>query len=492
MKAHHWIIVLSFLTCVVSTVTAGDDWPQIQGGPAHTGYIAQEGPRMPFKVAWSRSLGTPFHPSQTMVIGDGRCYVGGGNGILYGLKRETGETLWTYPTGAPIIGSPAYADGLVYINSTDRSCHAVKADDGSKAWTFRTEQPLWAAPVVADGKVFVGGRDGFVYALDAKSGEQVWKSPIGGQVMATPGYGDGTLYVPAGDLCMYAYNGADGKQIWKSEPIRANAIRDGWVVVAHGYVLFTSMPEAKGNDFDRIQKEVVGPWMEKHKQDKVFTEDDEIFKSMQAWMEKHPAERKHHILDAKTGAIGRIMPILGVVAGGGSPTPPAVDDEGWAYVFYQNAQVGASGNMYFGRYNLKTEAFDPLLRDRYAGPAGGMTGRPSHRPIGGGQWDRKPEIPTTYDGEFLVTDHAWAASLAGTMAYTSRIEDHNQDHDWFEIPTRKAGKMVWDWMETDKGAPRVRGEFRNFNHSFGMPFAVSGKMLFYTAYPGNLVAYEGQ
>jgi outer membrane protein assembly factor BamB len=246
------------------------DWPQLQYGPGHAGYSPDQ-PKPPYRLLWHRDLGEPMATASQVIVASGKVFVGTNYGNLYALDRSTGDTVWTYKTGGPILGTPAYHEGIVYVDSMDHCCHAVDAVTGKEVWKFRTGAGIWAAPVIADGNVFVAGRDESVYALDCANGDELWKASVGRPVMNTPAYSNGTLYVGGGDMYVYAFSGADGKELWRSEKIPGAAMREYWLVASADSVVLTSQlvfvcHQTQG----LIQQSVLNPYNERHKDDSVL------------------------------------------------------------------------------------------------------------------------------------------------------------------------------------------------------------------------------
>ena len=58
-----------------------------------------------------------------MIAGD-RVVVGSDDGRVYLLSLETGDKLWSYELGEPIISSPAVSNGRVVIGCDDGSVYA--------------------------------------------------------------------------------------------------------------------------------------------------------------------------------------------------------------------------------------------------------------------------------------------------------------------------------------------------------------------------------
>ncbi|MCU0916482.1 MAG: PQQ-binding-like beta-propeller repeat protein, partial [Planctomycetes bacterium] len=481
-------LLLFSLWCGQS-VRAGD-WPQVQHDAAHTGYTADQ-PEPPFRLLWQRDLKEPTATASQVVVAEGKVFVTTGYGNLYALDRRTGETAWVYQTARPVLGSAACADGRVYVNSMDHYCHAMDAQSGKGLWKFRTGEGLWAAPVLAADKVFIGARDGFVYALDAEKGTQLWRSPVGGLVMCTPACTERTLYVAAGDMHVYALDAQDGRQLWKSPQIPGAAIREYWLVAAHGTVMLTSqLAYACHPTQQMIQQAIMAPYNQAHKDDPVLR-DHETFGPLQEWLTSHPHHKTLLVLDAATGREKFVAPIVTVNGGSCIGPVPAVTPDGWAYTVYGNIQLTASGWAFFGRYNLKTGVMEPLITDRYA---------PKFQ--NPNQWHWQPKAGTTFgrtsiwDGGFSVIDQSWGFSIGGDMAFPVRDPGWSGDppfHNYFKISARRDSNLLADW----NAQARVLSELNlgtvggGAMHNTCSPVAISGNCLFHKTSRSVVFAFAG-
>ena len=471
-----------------ATALPAADWPQLQGGPGHTGYTADQ-PAPPYRLLWQRDLEEPTQSAaQPVVVGD-RLFVGTGHGNLHALDRETGQTLWIYRTEAPIFGSPACADGMVYVNSLDRCCHAVRASDGSLLWKFETGAPIWASPVVADGRVFVAGRDGLVRALDAGSGKPLWQRPVPSLIMSTPAWDQGVLVVGVGDMRVYAFDSITGNPLWQSEKLPGSAIREYWIVAAGGNVIVTvdhAVPLR--THWREIQQQVMVPFIEAHKDDEVLVEDD-VFPLLEQRFREHPDEQSIFVLNAKDGEQKFIVPLVPVEGGGGTPIPPAVDPQGRAYFMYGNIHLSASGNAFFGRLHLDTGRMEPLLKDRFAGPSH-LIGFPGHQPRPGVSW---PHGRGDFYGGFCVMDQSWAVSVGGQIAFPVRDPSWPFEapfHNWHQLETGEGG-----YVAGDLGGQRQlggQGVYGGGMHSTCSPVVIAGKQLYHKSPRSVLYAFCGQ
>jgi len=480
-------IQLAFACLAAAAVALAADWPQLQCDAAHTGYTPDQ-PSHPFSVKWVRDLDQPTQASLQPIVADGKVFVGTGRGNLLALDRVTGKTLWTHKTGAPILASAAWHRGLVLVTSMDHCCHAVRSADGTPVWTFETGEGIWAAPVVADGRVFVAGRDGFVYALDPATGKELWRAEVGGLVLTTPACADGRLYVGAGDMHVYAFDARTGKEVWKSERLPAAAMREYWLVAAHGTVVATTQPAFASHTIQGfIMKGVMNPFNERTKGDPVLVE-DAVFPELVKWFQAHPSHKSWHVLDAKTGREKFIAPVIGVNGGSCTAPPPAVAPDGFAYTVYANVWLTASGWAFFGRVNLATGQLEPLIRDRYA-PKLAHPKQWHWQPKAGTAFDRS----STWNGGFSVIDQSWGVSIGGDLAFPVRDPawpGNPPFNNTFNIRTREDRYLIPD-LGRRRGLGR-HGTFGAGFHNTCSAVAISGKQLFHKTPRSVLVAFEGK
>jgi len=140
--------------------------------------------------------------------------------------------VWTYQTGASIMGSCVVDNGKVFVGSGDQYIYALDAYNGSVIWKFKTNQPLnveWGSTcAVYGGVVITGGDDGFVYGLDENTGKQLWKVDVGPYINVRDGLGQhnirsspviyqGIAYIGSFNNKTYAIDPLTGATKWTSD-----------------------------------------------------------------------------------------------------------------------------------------------------------------------------------------------------------------------------------------------------------------------------------
>ena len=108
----------------------------------------------------------PFYASAA--VGTDRIVVGGRDKLVYCLKRDTGEVVWTFPTNGRVDSSAVIAGGRVYFGSHDGNVYGLDLETGEEVWRFTLGERITASPAVADGRLVIGSEDGILYCFGAK------------------------------------------------------------------------------------------------------------------------------------------------------------------------------------------------------------------------------------------------------------------------------------------------------------------------------------
>jgi outer membrane protein assembly factor BamB len=171
-------------------------------------------------LLWSFSASASILNAPVVAIANGvtsAIYVADRGGFMFKVDNS-GQAVpgftFSGPTGGPVgpmQSSPALAGNRLYVGSDDGNLYAVDATSGAVVWAFPTGGPIVSSPAVATGGtepvIVVGSNDGNVYfVLDAgSSATQMATFPIGAPVRSSPAIGaDGTVYIGADDGRLYA------------------------------------------------------------------------------------------------------------------------------------------------------------------------------------------------------------------------------------------------------------------------------------------------
>lgn len=245
----HWIIpakTRSFTSAVAvaSLLLTGlnlsaDDWPTYRRDNDRSG-STPEAIRSPVSLRWTYS--PPAPPRRAWSEATGRTIEGH---LIKGRVRYDDAF------------QPVVVGQRVYFGSTaDDQVHCLDLTSGETLWTFFTGAPVRLAPTVDSGMIYFGSDDGFAYCLEATTGKLIWKLRAGpadewflgrGQMISRWPVRTGVLvdsgiaYFGAGifpheDVYLHAVDAKTGEIVWTRDDISENdAARDD--LSPQGYLL---------------------------------------------------------------------------------------------------------------------------------------------------------------------------------------------------------------------------------------------------------------
>ena len=150
--------------------------------------------RPPFKVVWSRGLGSLVEfPA---VVADGVAYVANYKGHVYALNMRNGAVIWRHrPSRGKMASSPAVVGDELVVHGMDGVVRVLDRSTGRLRWHFRVGSPIESSPIVAGGLDFFGAWNGRVYALDLKRRRLRWSYRTGYKITSSAAIAGRTLYI---------------------------------------------------------------------------------------------------------------------------------------------------------------------------------------------------------------------------------------------------------------------------------------------------------
>jgi hypothetical protein len=310
------------------------------------------------------------------IIAEGKVYVGAMNGSLYALDALSGDTVWRYDTGGPILASAAYAAGTVIAVSMDGRIHGINAADGTGVWTVTTGAGINAAPKIHDDTVYVGSRDGHFYAVDAASGTLRWTyqtripdepdSPFGTAPIVAPAAlsADGqTVLFGAENMHFYALDARTGQEQWVSARLVGQSFLFGWPVVAGERVIIRTMSSLPGAEFTMEEVLDALPPAPSWPEEKA---------AILNWLAQNPHQQTLYVLDMDTGQESYKVAMGRVSGNNYTPYPPVIDQSDRVLTYWRTKQptfVGfadevGGGNCFGSKYCPDISALDMATGDR--------------------------------------------------------------------------------------------------------------------------------
>ncbi|MCP4641764.1 MAG: PQQ-binding-like beta-propeller repeat protein [bacterium] len=212
-----------FATILQAPRVAAEDWPTYRHDIHRSGVTSDE-PRFPLTEAWRHTAPQPPSPAWPAPAQANR----------WGLIDPINPMV-TYDRAYHVIAD----EHRVYFgSSSDDQIRALDVNSGETVWSAFTDAPVRLAPVLWKGNLYVGSDDGLVYCFEAATGAVRWvhdpwpeddaligngrvisRHPIRTGLVVDDSDGQATVYACAGFLPnegvrLLALRADDGSVIW--------------------------------------------------------------------------------------------------------------------------------------------------------------------------------------------------------------------------------------------------------------------------------------
>ncbi len=158
-------------------------------------------------LLWRQSLGAKVHAKASLAAD--RVYLPLEDRRVLALQVETGAIRWERRLGGEPNEILALDDRL-FLGSNDDSFYAIDSGNGRVLWTWPTGADVVGAPVADDRRVYFVAYDNVLRALDRQTGNQRWKRPLPIRPTRAPVAVDGVLLVTGLAPTSYGYSMRDG------------------------------------------------------------------------------------------------------------------------------------------------------------------------------------------------------------------------------------------------------------------------------------------
>ncbi|WP_086608134.1 PQQ-like beta-propeller repeat protein [Erythrobacter donghaensis] len=227
---------LAAISVVLPPQRANPEWAQ-PGGSASKSYGHLALADNPQKVWTAKVAGSTnrMRLASSPVIGGGKVFAEGTDGLIVAFDKATGARLWTRDDGdmtkdqAPSAfgGGVSYEAGKLYATNGVGDVKALDAETGEVLWKVKPAGPLRGSPTIAFGQLFVMTQDNQLISLSITDGSLVWdesgsNTQSGVFGVAAPAAGQGTVIAgySSGELSAYRYE--NGRTLWSDALARTN------------------------------------------------------------------------------------------------------------------------------------------------------------------------------------------------------------------------------------------------------------------------------
>jgi outer membrane protein assembly factor BamB len=169
-------------------------WRMYGAGPTRSQVQPAIGLRPPFRVVWSRGLGSLVEfPA---VVSDGIAYIGNNHGTVYALSMRNGRVLWRHAVrGGKMASSPAVVGDELVVHGMDGVVRVLDRHTGRLRFGLRVGSPIESSPIVRDRIDYFGAWNGNVYALDLRTRRFRWVHHGGSKITSSAALAGRTLYI---------------------------------------------------------------------------------------------------------------------------------------------------------------------------------------------------------------------------------------------------------------------------------------------------------
>ena len=164
---------------------------------------------------WHFKLQYPFVGAQDgygMAVDGNIIYTADQQGVVYGVRAENGNELWSFPTRQGSLGIAA-AGGIAYFCGWSSSVYAIRV--GREVWRSPVRTSAYSlGPVVAGRLVYVSG-DTKLYAFHATNGAEEWEFPLNDSRLSA--VSNSSVYLSSFKGAVYALTVDGGERLWRFE-----------------------------------------------------------------------------------------------------------------------------------------------------------------------------------------------------------------------------------------------------------------------------------
>ena len=169
-------------------------WPMYGATPARTQSHPRIRLRPPFRVVWSRGVGSLIEfPA---VVSDGVAYIGNSRGTVCALSMRNGTVLWRRVVRhGKMAASPAVVGDDLVVHGMDGVVRVLDRRTGRPRFAFRVGSPIESSPLIRDRIDYFGAWNGNVYALDLRTRRLRWVYRSGDKITSSAALAARTLYI---------------------------------------------------------------------------------------------------------------------------------------------------------------------------------------------------------------------------------------------------------------------------------------------------------
>ncbi|HLF71463.1 MAG TPA: PQQ-binding-like beta-propeller repeat protein [Dehalococcoidia bacterium] len=151
------------------------------------------------------------------VYASGKVYFGSLDGNVYAVDGVTGNELWHYDSGHPVV-SVTLLGGVLITSGFENQVVALDPASGTEKWTLETANWVWTHAAGDANDVYLADFDGNLYDVNLATGSVRWQFDVGhGTIRAGPILASGTIVVGTDSGWLIGVDTAGSSKRWEKE-----------------------------------------------------------------------------------------------------------------------------------------------------------------------------------------------------------------------------------------------------------------------------------
>lgn len=137
----------------------------------------------PAPLAWRWQQSSSVSPSGSPLVDGNTIYFNSGNRV-YAIDRETGNTKWKFPNGAPFSGvvkkAPIMVNGVLCAYTDQREVYGINPSSGELKWVYQAPFQISGQIVAVGNNVAFPMDGGNIMGLEATTGQSIYRDSVTG------------------------------------------------------------------------------------------------------------------------------------------------------------------------------------------------------------------------------------------------------------------------------------------------------------------------
>ena len=162
------------------------------------------------ETVWTNPFGAPWPlvlaPSLVVAVNTGE---------IAAFDRDSGTTKWRVALPSNSLAPAVVTGDLLVVALENGSIVALRTEDGASVWTCRVGE--WMVPVFLaadETAVYATTGDSLVVGVDLPTGELRWRRSLAG-TLSPPALGKDRVFVGSTKNAFFALDAASGRELWR-------------------------------------------------------------------------------------------------------------------------------------------------------------------------------------------------------------------------------------------------------------------------------------